>query len=221
MRLSVSLAGRSLPFVLGFFLLVFAACDSDGSDDQSDQSVFAVYDTNSNGEISVNEFGSVITRNFPINDFDDDNSVGSSGENLYSEEEFSEVARFYGFGARDDDNSTIDQEEFEAGLEFYFDEPIEQDFSDFDADGNGEIEAEEFSTAFSETGAFDTFDADDSDSISLVELVEGLFDLFDGNANGALDETEFNDGIQAFFGVDPTEQQQTATGPSGAPMISR
>lgn len=215
MRLSVSLAGRSLPFVLGLLLLVFAACDSDGSNDQSDQSVFAIYDTNSNGEISVNEFGTVITREFPLNDYDGD----SSGN--FSEEEFSEIVRLFGFDARDDDGNTIDQEEFEAGLEFYFDESIEQGFSDFDADGNGEIDAEEFSTAFSETGAFDTFDADDSDSISLSELVEGLFDLFDGNANGALDETEFNDGIQAFFGVDLTEQQQTAAGPSAPPIINR
>lgn len=71
-------------------------------------------------------------------------------------------------------------------------------FDRFDADGNAQIDADEFGTAFSQLGDFDTFDVDQSASLDEDELYEGTLGIIDTDDSGAIDEEEFDAGVNLF-----------------------
>jgi Ca2+-binding EF-hand superfamily protein len=71
-------------------------------------------------------------------------------------------------------------------------------FDRFDADGNAQIDADEFGTAFSRLGDFDTFDVDQSESLDEDEFYEGTLGIIDTDDSGDIDEEEFDAGVNLF-----------------------
>lgn len=181
-----------LPFALGL-LLVFSACDSDDNGGNTPETVFAAYDANGDGAVDSDEFGTLLNQEGFFNRSDEDQN-GS-----FSEEEVNGIA----LSVFDPDGNGIDQEEFNAGAEFFFGSQNEQAFSAYDANENGTIEEDEFRSTFSEElDLFGTFDTSGNGTVNATELAQGLFELIDDDGNGALSESEFNDGVGTLFGTE-------------------
>lgn len=181
-----------LPFALGL-LLVFSACDSDDNGGNTPETVFDAYDANSDGAVNFDEFNALLNQEGFFRGSDAD------GSDNFSEEEFNNIALF----AFDPNEDGIDEGEFETGAELFFGSENDQEFSDYDENESGIIEEGEFTDSFGETGLFEEFDTSgDGDTLSRTELAQGLFELIDDDGNGALSESEFNDGVGTLFGTE-------------------
>jgi hypothetical protein len=64
-------------------------------------------------------------------------------------------------------------------------------FADLDADGNGDIDREEFAEAFGATGLDDDFDADQHGTIDEDGFNQSVFDLLDEDGDEVIGESEF------------------------------
>ena len=97
-----------------------------------------------------------------------------------------------------DGSGTLSRVEFNGGKDLFYDGRYEggdfvPDFNDFDADGNGELSEDEFSTGSTGenyTALYDDFDADDSGGVSQEEFAQGIFGVADDDGSGDLDDDE-------------------------------
>lgn len=65
----------------------------------------------------------------------------------------------------------------------------------WDANADGELSVEEFSTGFADTGLYSEWDADGSGSLEVSELREGFYNIHDDNGDGIISEEEWDDGV--------------------------
>lgn len=72
-------------------------------------------------------------------------------------------------------------------------------YSDFDADGNGTVDATEFSDTYG-GDLYGTFDADGNGSVNQDEFGGGVYMLFDANDDNVLSEGEYDAGVNALYG---------------------
>lgn len=72
-----------------------------------------------------------------------------------------------------------------------------QDMTEWDADGDGGINAEEFQggwdKGYGEETAFSTWDEDGDGALSEDEYNAGVFNSYDDDASGVIEEPEFGD----------------------------
>jgi hypothetical protein len=66
-------------------------------------------------------------------------------------------------------------------------------FGDWDGNGNGVIDSNEFATGFGDNGVYDGWDANSDGSLSEDEFNDGVFGAYDRNDNDTLEEPEFGD----------------------------
>ena len=176
--------GKYLPLVLG--LLVFSACDSNDDDDDEAETPFGLFDTDDDGVVSSDEFGTSFNQLGDFGNFDAD----ASGD-LDQDEFNAGVLSVYDA----DDSGDISESEFNAGNAFF---GANQTFGDFDADASGALDADEFNAAAGDAGSFANFDVDFGGAVDADEFNEGVFGAFDSDLSGDLDEDEFNAGSEFF-----------------------
>lgn len=68
------------------------------------------------------------------------------------------------------------------------------DFATFDTNGDGQIDSEEFNSAYSGGGSFTAYDSDAAGGVSSDEFGQGLFGSYDADVSGSLSEDEFTSG---------------------------
>lgn len=74
-------------------------------------------------------------------------------------------------------------------------------YSDFDANGDGQVDASEFNDVYG-NGLYNTFNANGDGYIEQNEFSGGVYKLFDANSDGALSENEYNTGIDTLYDGD-------------------
>lgn len=74
-------------------------------------------------------------------------------------------------------------------------------YGDFDANGDGSIDAGEFNDTYG-SDLYSTFDADGDGVVDQGEFGGGVYTLYDANGDGALTEDEFSTGVNALYGGD-------------------
>jgi Ca2+-binding EF-hand superfamily protein len=74
-------------------------------------------------------------------------------------------------------------------------------YSDFDTNGDGAIDATEFSNTYG-SDLYNTFDADSNGSVNQNEFGGGVYTLFDANDDNVLSEGEYDAGVNALYGGD-------------------
>ena len=68
-----------------------------------------------------------------------------------------------------------------------------QEIGEWDGDGDGVLNQEEFNEGFGEVGAFGEWDEDGDGALSEDEYNAGVFDSYDDDDSGAIEEPEFGD----------------------------
>ena len=93
----------------------------------------------------------------------------------------------------DNDDLVISQDEFDNATSLFYDGDYDQSYSDFDADGDSNIDSQEFMNTYG-TDRFDSWEADDDndDRISEDEFSQGLFGVADDNGDGNVSQDELN-----------------------------
>ena len=66
-------------------------------------------------------------------------------------------------------------------------------FNDWDADGSGTIDYEEWDTGFDDEGVFDSWDANDDNMLDDQEYGEGIYNTYDADESGDWSEDEYGD----------------------------
>lgn len=144
--------------------------------------VFGDFDQDADGFLNRDEFDSSFPNNFSDSDTDADGFL--------NEDEFN-VSNFGNADANDD--GSIDEDEFNAGATGLFGNYVgDDDFTNFDTDGDGVLNNDEFGVGFSGTDLFGNYDVDDDNNLTNTELNDGFFGDSDTNADGMIDEDEFN-----------------------------
>nr|WP_297457765.1 hypothetical protein [uncultured Halomonas sp.] len=69
----------------------------------------------------------------------------------------------------------------------------EQNYSDWDTDGNDGISYEEWNAGFDHESVFEEWDADGNGTLDNDEYGQGVYDAYDDNGDGVIDEPEFGD----------------------------
>lgn len=77
---------------------------------------------------------------------------------------------------------------------------LAQTFEEWDADEDGVLSEEEWSTGFTDADLFNDWDADDSGAINSDEFGEGLFWRFDDDGDGVLTQAEWDEGFDTWYG---------------------
>jgi Ca2+-binding EF-hand superfamily protein len=80
-----------------------------------------------------------------------------------------------------------------------------QSIGDWDGDGNGTVDLEEWTTGMGVLGLFSDWDAEADGTLVESEFASGLFERFDGNDDEALSSSEWDDGIDAWYGEEAVE----------------
>lgn len=70
---------------------------------------------------------------------------------------------------------------------------LAQDMSEWDANADGVIDQEEFTTGWNDVGAYGEWDADGDGSLTEEEFNAGLYNGYDADDSGAIEEPEFGD----------------------------
>lgn len=98
-----------------------------------------------------------------------------------------------------DNNSDgiIDNDEWNYGFNDEFSEDYNE-FGDWDADGNGEIDNTEFTDVYENSGLYDNWNTNEEAGIDENESAEGIFSVFDGDNDGFLGKDEASDGWALF-----------------------
>lgn len=143
---------------------------------------FSDFDENEDGVLDADEVANAYQNDFTAWDTD--------GDGALNDEEFFNTT----FGNTDaDDDEMINQEEWDQGFASMYSNYVEDgDFGVFDADEDGELSNDEWNLGFTETEWFNTYDADASADVTEPEWDTGLFGDWDMDADGSIDEDEFN-----------------------------
>lgn len=91
-----------------------------------------------------------------------------------------------------DQQQGLNQDEFTTGLQ------DQGTFGDWDADGDGMIDQQDFQNAFGDAdwydeGLFNEWDMDGDGNLMEEEVSQGLFEEWDENGDGVLTQDEFHD----------------------------
>ncbi len=70
---------------------------------------------------------------------------------------------------------------------------LAQDMSEWDADGDGVVNQEEFTTGWSDVGTYGEWDADGDGSLTEDEFNAGVYDGYDVDDSGVIEDPEFGD----------------------------
>jgi hypothetical protein len=70
---------------------------------------------------------------------------------------------------------------------------LAQDMGEWDADGDGLVNQEEFTTGWNDVGTYGEWDADGDGSLTEDEFNAGVFDGYDADDSGGIEEPEFGD----------------------------
>lgn len=91
----------------------------------------------------------------------------------------------------------------------------------WDRNGDAGIDRDEFSAGLNDAGLFDTWDTDDDDTLSAVELESGLYNAWDLDGDGTLDIAEWDTAVDAWFGEDDVNLSEAAWDGDGDGTISQ
>ena len=141
------------------------------------------WDSNGDGTLSQEEWNAGLSERGVFSEWDAD------GDGSLTSGEFAGGI----FGRFDEDgDGTLTSAEWDAGFDqWYGEQAVDLDYSEWDANGNGELTEEEFTTAFEEEGLFESFGTSAGlenvdDGIGEDEFFGGLFDWFDADDDGGL-----------------------------------
>jgi hypothetical protein len=70
---------------------------------------------------------------------------------------------------------------------------LAQDMGEWDADGDGVVNQEEFNTAWSDVGTYSEWDADGAGSLTEDEFNAGIDGGYDADNSGGIEAPEFGD----------------------------
>ena len=70
---------------------------------------------------------------------------------------------------------------------------LAQELSEWDGDGDGAINEEEFGAGFGEAGVYGSWDEDGDGSLTEDEFNTGVYEGYDADDSGAIEEPEFDD----------------------------
>ncbi len=89
-----------------------------------------------------------------------------------------------------DGDGIVNEDEWRTGMTPLLDDA--GTWSDWDADGDSELDANEISESLETRGFYDVIDADSDDVIDDEEIGDFFYDVFDLNDNGEIDVTEWD-----------------------------
>lgn len=69
----------------------------------------------------------------------------------------------------------------------------EENYSNWNTDGNEGLSYEEWDSGFDDEGIFDSWDSDGNGTLTEEEYNRGVYDSYDANNDGMIDEEEFGD----------------------------
>lgn len=92
--------------------------------------------------------------------------------------------------------------------------------TDWDSDTSGSLSRDEWSSGMTEAQSFSQWDTDANQSLSGAEFGVAMFDRFDRNDDGALDQTEWNAGVNAMFVAEAGDLQFSNWDDNGDNLIN-
>lgn len=95
-----------------------------------------------------------------------------------------------------------------------------QNISEWDQNQDGEITRDEFTAGFQEAGLFETWDRNADNSVTALELAEGLYAFWDRNGDGGLFIEEWENAVDLWLGEGDVDLSASAWDADGDGVIS-
>ncbi len=99
-------------------------------------------------------------------------------------------------------DGTVDESDWSAGIRELFGNEDPGQWSEWDTNGDGQLDEEEFTQAIQTSGLQERMDEDGDGTVTEAEVQTFFFGLMDRNDDGRLDTTEWNSGRETWFGDD-------------------
>ncbi len=154
---------------------------------------FKHWDLNKDGIVDKHEFHQSLMEKRMIRKWDKNKDGRLSELELYK--------GFYGLWDRNN-NGKIDHKEWEYGTQNYFAVYNSIDhgtFEDWDQNGDAYLDEKEFQLSMTKADYFGAWNFNKKNSVNTEELSEKLFGLWDGNKDGHLEESEYDDVQESFL----------------------
>ena len=186
---------RTIRGVLPFALVAaLAACDA-GSDEQeelpareagepTEPYAFQEWDANADRALTREEFGTAAGERLDLARYEANQAEG------YDRAEATRMT--YELWDVDDDDALTENEWEEGITRWYGSEGDFVTWSDWDGDGDSELDFDEMTEGYETHGLFDRLDLDDDTFIDDEELQDWFFDVFDLDDDERVDVTEWD-----------------------------
>lgn len=182
-------------YFFALLLLIAGACDNPNRGTNNTSDTERAENTNNNG---------IENRNTDDNDFMNNNEFKNAFTNseYYSKwnangDDHIDKKEFYqGYIRIIDQNKdqVLSRKEWQEGINSYFGTDGAQEygeFSEWDKDGNGEINTDEFTQRMSQTNFFAEWDQNGNDKLEEEEFAEETFAMWDKDGNGVIEADEY------------------------------
>lgn len=180
-------------------LLMAIACDSpnrgnnsandneQGENTANGDNDYSRWDADNNNFIDNSEFKSAFTTSPYYGKWN------TNSNDFIDKEEF-----YQGYIKMIDQNKdgALNQEEWQQGIKSYFGTDGEEDygeFSEWDQNGDGTVDADEFSQHMDQTKLFKDWDQNGDDKLHEEEFAEKTFAMWDTDGNGMIEAEEYTE----------------------------